>query len=81
MVQTNSNGKYIFSVDMMFAYINIFKPKSKTVTVSSLIHNLEHNSWGNGSKKERFSALDVINNPTKEKFKDDIKRIMNANLK
>jgi len=34
---TNSNGKQIYSVDMMIAYVNIFKPKSQSIEVKTLL--------------------------------------------
>ena len=49
--QTFSNNKNIYSVDMMFAYINIFKPKSIKIPISELLKNLEGKSWGDPKKK------------------------------
>ena len=81
MVQTYSNNNKIYSVDMMFAYINIYKPKSQKVYIKTLLHNLEHKGWSGGTpnKSDRYSPLDVINNP--KKYKNEIERINKANLK
>jgi disulfide oxidoreductase YuzD len=81
MVQTFSDGNKIYSVDMMFAYINIYKPKSKYVKVKSLLKTLEYKGWGDPIKKIYYSALDVIKNPKKKKYKNEIARIKKANLK
>ncbi len=79
MVQTFSNNKKIYSVDMIFAYINIFKPKYVKVNVQNYLSTLEYNGWGNPKIKEFFSPKNVIDNP--KKYKEDYKRIMNSNLK
>tara|TARA_B110000971_G_scaffold176388_1_gene181841 strand:+ start:153 stop:302 length:150 start_codon:yes stop_codon:yes gene_type:complete len=41
MSHTHSNGKKVYSVDMMIAYVNIFKPKSKSIEVNTLLHELD----------------------------------------
>jgi len=76
-IQTFSDNKKIYSVDMIFAYINIFKPKYVKVNVQNYLSTLEYNGWGN--KKHSFSPKNVIDNP--KKYKDDYNRILNANLK
>ena len=78
-IQTFSDNKKIYSVDMIFAYINIFKPKYVKVNVQNYLSTLEYNGWGNPKIKEFFSAKNVIDNP--KKYKEDYKRIMNSNLK
>ena len=81
MVQTYSNNKKIYSVDMMFAYLNIFKPKSQQVEVNKLLHVLEFKGWGDPQKNIFYSALDVINHPKKNKtYKRELERIEQANL-
>ena len=55
--QTFSNNKNIYSVDMMFAYINIFKPKSIKIPISELLKNLEGKSWGDPKKKYIIQQL------------------------
>lgn len=42
MTQTFNNNKKIYSVDMMFIYINIFKPKSKQIDINQFLNNLEY---------------------------------------
>lgn len=79
MVQTFSDGKNTYSVDMILAYINIFKPKYIKVNVKDYLNTLEFNCWGNPKTKKRFSPKNVIDDP--KKYKEDYKRIMNSNLK
>ena len=81
MVQTYSDGNKIYSVDMMFAYINIYKPKSKYIDVKPLLKTLEYKGWGNPQKNIYYSPLDVIKNPKNKKYKDEIERIEKANMK
>jgi len=79
MVQTYSINKKIYSIDMMFAYLNIYKHPTISVPVSKLLNALEDKSWGNHSKKIYYSANDVIKNP--KKYKNEMDRIKKANLK
>lgn len=79
MVQTYSNNNKIYSVDMMFAYIQHFKPESKNVLVDEFLDTLEYYGWGDPSKKIYYSALDVINNP--KKYSEEFSKITGANLK
>jgi len=80
MVQTFSDNKNIYSVDMMFAYINIFKPKHKDILVNSLLHTLEYKGWGEPTKNIYYSPMEVIKNPKNNKYKKEIERINKANL-
>ena len=75
-MRTFSDGKNIYSVDMMIAYINIFKPKSVKISIekNNLFSLLEDNCWGD------FSPMDVLNNPKKKKYKEDYIKIKKANL-
>jgi hypothetical protein len=61
MISTYSDGKNIYSIDLMFSYINIFKPKYKSIAVTELLHILNEKCWGDAyNKHKRYSALDVI---------------------
>jgi hypothetical protein len=77
VIRTYSDGKNVYSVDMMIAYVNIFKPKSKEVDIDNFTFLLQNQTWGFG--KHRYSPQDVLNNPSK--YKSDIKRINNADLR
>ena len=81
MPQTYSDGKKIYSVDMMFAYINLSKPKHVVVDVAKYLRTLEFDGWGDPAKGIKFTPLDVIKNPDKKMYQDDMKRIKNADLK
>lgn len=80
MVQTYSDSNKIYSVDMMFAYINIYNPKSISIDIKSILKTLEYKGWGNPKKNIYYSPLDVIKNPNNKKYKDDIERIKKANM-
>ena len=78
MPQTHSNGKKIYSVDMMLAYINIFKPDYILIKVDDLKHHLEYSGWGEpGGAK--YSPRAVLANKTK--YIEEYSRIENVNLK
>ena len=79
MTRTYSNNNNIYSVDMMFAYINIYKPKYKKLNIKLLLDNLKYKGWGNPKTKEFYSPLDVLDN--KVKYEKEYNRILNANLK
>ena len=79
MVQTYSNDKKIYSVDMMIAYLNIYKQPTIKVPISKLLHVLEYEGWGDPLKKIKYSAMDVIKSP--KKYKNEINRIKKADLK
>lgn len=78
MVQTFGDGKNIYSVDMMFAYINLFKPKSKSLKIKDLEHMLHQNTWRNPSGLQ-ITPIKVLENP--QKYKDHMRRIKKADLK
>lgn len=80
MGRTFSNGKFVYSVDMMFAYVNLFKKqlKAELVPVASLLHVLDFKGWGNQETGELYSSTDVLANP--KKYPNEIKRIKNADL-
>lgn len=80
MVHTYSDSKNIYSVDLMLAYITIFKPTDLIVqiNISDYLSTLEYKGWGNPKKKTLYSPLDVINNP--KKYSDEYDRINKAKL-
>ncbi len=82
MVQTYSNDNNIYSVDMMFAYISIFKPKSESISIDdTMLNTLKYKGWGNPRKGDIYSAMDVIKNYKKKKYQMEIQRIVDADLK
>jgi len=81
MVQTYSENNNIYSVDMMFAYIHLFKPEIITINIKDILSNLDYKCWGDTSKKIYYSPMDVINNIKNKKYADEVERITNADLK
>jgi len=79
--QTYGSNKKIYSVDMMMAYVNIFKPRPKTVKVDTLLYQLDQNCWGDPMRKIKYSPSNVLANKSNPKYKDEILRIKNANLR
>lgn len=78
MMNTYSDNKNIYSVDMMIAYVNLFKPKYVKINVNDLIHNIDYKCWGDPMNNIRYSPRDVLKNP--KKYKNEVERINNANL-
>lgn len=78
MVHTYSNGNKIYSVDMMLAYINIFKPKKEKIEIKNLLKTLEYKGWSKDIKNF-YSPIKVIKNS--KKFKDEYQRIENSDLR
>jgi hypothetical protein len=77
MPRTTSNGKLIYSVDMMLAYVNIFKPLVVKIPLSDIKLDFDFNGWGDG--KTKISVNDVLAN--KKKYSTDYARIKNADLR
>ena len=75
MPHTTGNKKTVYSVDMMFAYINIFKPEFIKIDIDQIKYDMNNKGWGDSD----VSVNDVLKNP--KKYKDDYDRIKNANLK
>ena len=71
-----SDEKYKYSVALMFAYINICKPQKTRLKIDELRFNLEYKCWCNNIK-----PIDVINDIKNKKYKNEVKRIQNANIK
>jgi hypothetical protein len=65
MPHTTSKGKNVYSVDLMFAYINIFKPEIHKINLDSVNYDVNAKGWGDGN----ISVNDVLQNPKKYKDK------------
>lgn len=78
MPQTFSDDKYLYSVDMMFAYLKNNEHPTTKIMVDDYIDTLEYSGWGDPSKNIYYSAMDVINNPMV--YQDEYKRILRADL-
>ena len=80
MVQTYSHINNNYSVDMMFAYVNLFGHPVTTIDIDSIIKTLEYKGWSDPKTKTYYSPLDVISDPKNKKYIEDFNRIHNSNL-
>lgn len=71
-----SDNKYKYSTELMFAYINLCNHDKTKFNVHDLAFNLEYNCWENGVR-----PIDVMNDIKNKKYKDEVYRIKNANMK
>lgn len=78
MPQTTSDKSGTYSVDMMHAYVDIFKPKTTVVQVADHVRTLDFEGWGDGAK-QRYSANAVLANPAR--YPEEVRRIKEADLK
>ena len=79
-----SNGKKIYSIDMMIAYIDIFSPEYETITMNKMESYLNTKIWYDSKKNIYYSPKDVLNHPKKDTDKflqHHMTRITNSNLK
>ena len=72
-IEYYSDDKYKYAIALMFAYINLQKPKKIKIKTSKLIFNLDLHSWENNTKPS-----DVISLHRDEKYIDEIRRIMES---
>jgi len=75
MPNTTSIDKNVFSVDLMFAYINIFKPDKIKIKLNNINYDMDNKGWGDSN----IFVNDVLKNP--KKYKNDYNRIISSNLK
>ena len=66
-------GDKTYSVDMMFAYINIFKPKSVKLNLNEVDYNLDNLSWNGVSPNEVLDKPDL--------YPEDYNKIIKADLR
>ena len=76
MIHLFSDDKQTYSVDMMIAYIHLFRPTPIKINVDDYIHVLHFKGWGTSSHP--ISPKMVLDNP--KKYKNDYKRIQNADI-
>lgn len=72
--KTYSDEKQIYSVDMMMAYVNLFKPKAINFSIEDNLWQIEQPVWG------EYSPADVLKSPSKKKYAENMERIHNADL-
>lgn len=79
MPQTYSNNKMIYSVDMMFAYINLHLPMHVVVDVTDFKDVMDYKGWGDPTSDVFYSVNDVLDDPSS--YPHEMQRIHLANLK
>jgi hypothetical protein len=75
-VEYFSDDKYAYSIFMMFAYIKLYKPQTTKLNIDDLAFNLEYTNL-----KNNIRPIDIINDMNNKKYKDEIVRINNADIK
>jgi hypothetical protein len=77
-MRTYSDNKYVYSVDMMLVYVNHAHLPVTKIKVKDLADTLTYDGWGDPSKNIKYSANDVIANPSN--YPDEYKKVVQANL-
>jgi hypothetical protein len=72
--KTYSDEKYIYSVDMMMAYVNTHKLPVQKINVQENVWQIEQLVWGD------YSPADVLKRPTLKKYAENIQRIHDSDL-
>jgi len=72
--KTYSDEKYIYSVDMMMAYVNTHKIPVQKIKIEDNLWQLQQNVWGD------YSPSDILKHPERKKYSENIKRMKEADL-
>jgi len=72
--KTYYDGKYIYSVDMMLAYLNTKSHPIEQFSVDTFVPQLEQKVWGDWSPKTVIEKMDV------KKYHENSERIKKADL-
>lgn len=72
------NKKDVYSVDLMFSYVNNFNCKVVKIPIEKLLFNLDVKGWYEEGMGE-MAPIEVIQAP--KKFKNQFKKIMAADLR
>jgi len=75
--RTYNDDDYIYSVDMMLAYVNMHTPPVTTISLDTLVPQLEDKVWGNGS----ISPMSVLKKIDAKKYAPIVSQIHGAELK
>lgn len=75
--RTFTLGSNVYSVDLMFSYVNIYKPTPVMMDMKDIEYNLYYTVW-NDEKGNKYKPIDVILAP--KKYKYDMDKIKNADL-
>lgn len=76
-MRTFSIGRKVYSTDMLIAYVNLFKVKSKMISLQSFINDLNFHCWSD-EKKNKITPNMVLKNP--KRYKYHYERIIKADL-
>ena len=77
-LRTYNDGKGIFSVDMMFAYLDTHKHPVTTLSMEELRPQLDQTVWGN--EPELWSPATVLEKMELKKYASNAERIKKADL-
>jgi len=77
-LQTYNDGKGIYSVDMMFTYLNTIGHPTETISMEDIAPQLEQLVWGN--EPELWSPMTVLTKMDAKKYASDAARIHKADL-
>ena len=78
MPQTHSDKDYIYSVDIMLAYLKNNNYPITKINVNEYIDTLKYPGCRNPANRVLYSPIDVINNP--RKYHAEYKNILRADL-
>ena len=78
MTTTFAREGKLYSVDMLIAYVNIFKPGVIQIPLISLSRSIEKPCWKEPSTGAILTIQEVLDDP--EKYPDHSRRINNADL-
>jgi len=73
-LRTYNDGKHIYSVDMMLAYVNTHNHSIVKITIDELLPQLKQPVWGEWSPMTVIEKMDV------KKYQDNSNRIREADL-
>lgn len=72
--KTYSDEKYIYSVDMMMAYVNTHTLPVQKINIKDNLWQIEQSVWGD------YTPADVLERPTLKKHAENIQRIRESDL-
>lgn len=72
---TYADSNKIYSVNLMFCYIDKYNPQILSISTKKLFEQLEYPSWGD------ISPIEVVKDMNNKKYIDHKTRILNADLK
>ena len=79
MVRVCFYGNNLYSVDMLIAYMDIYKPKSSKVNMNTFTDLLNFKGFMDESGNKEYSPIDVLKN--KKKYPYDYELIVKSDFK